>query len=398
MERVIAVAVPLALVGLTVLWLTRRGSKGRPRAGSGALTLLKNEVLRYSQVWEDDALLLAALDVKKGDSLLAIASAGDNVLNLLLAEPKSILAVDVNPAQVALVQLKLAAIRQLPHADFLLLLGYASCEDAAARRCELRDKLDLPRETRAYWEAHEETLKKGIAGSGRLETYFRAFSEQLPSLGWPSDAIPRLFAAKSIDAQLKLWQTLCTPRFEAAFRKHFARETQAEHGRSEQQLHHVDKAEDISATLLERLKRMLQQSLCAHNFYFRRFIDAAAAEPAAGAPYLLEENYARLRQLLPRVTVRTQTLQEAVAEVGAGRFDKVYISDIFEYMELSDAHALAETFASVMPSGGRLAYWELYLARPPSPHGSFVLDTTSKASRMTDRNFFYRGFHVLQKK
>jgi len=136
--------------------------------------------------------------------------------------------------------------------------------------------------------------------------------------------------------------------------------------------------------------------LCAENFYFRRYLDHSA--PTAGSPYLLEENYARLRTLASRVTFRTHTLQDALATVAAGHFNKVYVSDIFEYFSLPDAQSLMETFAAAMPSGGRLAYWELYLDRPPSADSLFEVDDKSDYTKMHDRNFFYRGFHILKKK
>lgn len=80
-------------------------------------------------------------------SLISIfdLSAGDNVLNLLLEKPKKIgimiiiimscsrthlihnsqfiVAVDMNPAENALLELKIAAIKQLDYEDYLIVLG-----------------------------------------------------------------------------------------------------------------------------------------------------------------------------------------------------------------------------------------------------------------------------------
>jgi len=242
---------------------------------------------------------------------------------------------------------------------------------------------------------NDEMLTKGIASAGRLESYFRGFAEKLPSIGFPADGVSRLFGAKTLEEQAVIWQELDTPAVEKLFHSHFGKETQAKEGRSAEHLQHVE-AETITVQLLARLRRMVGDVLCAENFYFRRFFDHSA--PTAGSPYLLEENYARLRSLLPRVTFRTQTLQDAIASVEEGHFKKVYVSDIFEYFSLPDAHGLMETFAAAMPAGGRLAYWELYLDRPPSGEGSLQRDDKSAYTAMPDRNFFYRGFHVLTKK
>ena len=49
----------------------------------------KFEIIRYAQAWEDADILAAALRVKPSDTVVSIASAGDNALALLAegAEP-----------------------------------------------------------------------------------------------------------------------------------------------------------------------------------------------------------------------------------------------------------------------------------------------------------------------
>lgn len=108
--------------------------------------------LVYNQVWEDPDVDLEALALEPEHTLIMIASAGCNVLNYLAANPKRIIAVDLNPSHVALSRLKLAALRNLPsYDDFFLFFGRANDE----ANCYAYDKflsghLDL--ETRQYWE------------------------------------------------------------------------------------------------------------------------------------------------------------------------------------------------------------------------------------------------------
>ncbi len=52
-----------------------------------------------------------------------IASGGDNVIDFLLADPQLIVACDLNPHQLALVDLKLTAIARLPFDDMFSLFG-----------------------------------------------------------------------------------------------------------------------------------------------------------------------------------------------------------------------------------------------------------------------------------
>src|SRR5829696_495365 len=91
--------------------------------------------VRYAQCWEDADVLLEALDVRPGDTCLSIASAGDNALALLTRHPARVIALDLSPAQLACVELRVAAYRALRHGELLELIGSAVA--APARRVEL---------------------------------------------------------------------------------------------------------------------------------------------------------------------------------------------------------------------------------------------------------------------
>ena len=79
--------------------------------------------IRYAQCWEDADILLEGLDIQPGDHCLSIASAGDNALAMLTKEPAKVVAVDLNPAQLYCVELRVAAFRTLEHTELLELIG-----------------------------------------------------------------------------------------------------------------------------------------------------------------------------------------------------------------------------------------------------------------------------------
>ncbi|MFO1448416.1 MAG: DUF3419 family protein [Opitutaceae bacterium] len=65
--------------------------------------------IRYAQVWEDADILLAALEIQPTDTVVSIASAKDNALALLGAGAARVIALDLNPAQLACLELRVAA-------------------------------------------------------------------------------------------------------------------------------------------------------------------------------------------------------------------------------------------------------------------------------------------------
>lgn len=75
--------------------------------------------IRYAQCWEDADILLEALQPGPGKRCLSIASAGDNTLALLSCDPESVLAIDLSPAQLHCLELRVAAYRTLQHQELL---------------------------------------------------------------------------------------------------------------------------------------------------------------------------------------------------------------------------------------------------------------------------------------
>ena len=72
----------------------------------------------FNMSWEDPEMDRRALNVGPGDTVISISSAGCNPLNFLCQSPQKLITIDGNPAQNALVELKLAAIGTLDHSAF----------------------------------------------------------------------------------------------------------------------------------------------------------------------------------------------------------------------------------------------------------------------------------------
>lgn len=79
--------------------------------------------LVYNTCWEDPRLDHEALQLTADDRVLVITSAGCNALDYALKGPAHVHAVDMNPRQNALLDLKIAGIRKLDFEDFFKLFG-----------------------------------------------------------------------------------------------------------------------------------------------------------------------------------------------------------------------------------------------------------------------------------
>lgn len=107
--------------------------------------------LVYNTCWEDPRLDRVALEFTPDDNVLVITSAGCNALDYVLAGPKHVNAVDMNPRQNALLDLKISAIRNLPYESIFKMFGEGRLPEAAdVYRSTLRS--DLPEWSQQFWD------------------------------------------------------------------------------------------------------------------------------------------------------------------------------------------------------------------------------------------------------
>jgi S-adenosylmethionine-diacylglycerol 3-amino-3-carboxypropyl transferase len=118
----------------------------------------------YPQIWEDPRVDLEALDLAPGARIATIASGGCNVMSYLLAEPARIIAVDLNPAHLALLRLKLEAARRL---DGTATSSASSVRPGQGQRRALDEKIlpFLDAETRRYWQG------RNLKGQRRIHLF-----------------------------------------------------------------------------------------------------------------------------------------------------------------------------------------------------------------------------------
>ncbi len=84
--------------------------------------------LLFGMSWKDPASDRRALSIEPGDTLITVTSGGCNTLTLLLEHLAKIYAVDINPTQSYLLELKCAAIRRFDGEELRAFLGLTSSD------------------------------------------------------------------------------------------------------------------------------------------------------------------------------------------------------------------------------------------------------------------------------
>jgi S-adenosylmethionine:diacylglycerol 3-amino-3-carboxypropyl transferase len=111
--------------------------------------------------------------VREGDAVVAAAEGGDRVLRMLAARPRRIAVLDRHPAQLRLLELKLAGVKALAFAEYLELTGLRP----SRRRRALYQRVRwlLGRETDEFWLSRLDLLDRGVASQGVFERRLASF-------------------------------------------------------------------------------------------------------------------------------------------------------------------------------------------------------------------------------
>src|SRR5262245_36888345 len=354
---------------------------GDPRTAAPTLdvaSVLAAGELRYSTVWEDHLLLERGLEPKSDDDLLVIASAGDNVLNLLLLEPRRIVAIDVNPGQLALVELKLAALSVLDHRGFLQLLGLIPQEPNARVALYERVRPRLSNPSRAWWDDHTTTIASGLSAAGRLDRYIAGFRE----LHLDRDDVDALLSSRTLAEQRANAKRIFSTDFDRAFAHYFSAEHLGGRGRDPSQMQYVSDEFDVTAHLLSRLSWACTEMPVRGNFYVERFFRGVETR----VPYLQPGMYSQLRRLASRVELVNVEVADYLASCPAHSLSHAALSDVFEYLSNETTAAIANDLGRVVRTGGRIAYWNLFVPRTTSATSTHLQPLDSLSNELWSRD------------
>jgi S-adenosylmethionine-diacylglycerol 3-amino-3-carboxypropyl transferase len=350
------------------------------------------EGIRYAQLWEDADVLTQALGTRPGATLVSICSAGDNALAMLTLDPARVVVVDLSPAQIACLKIRISAYRALPHAAFLELMGSRPSE----RRGALLDTvlLGLPAEERPFWEAKRvEILSHGLGGVGKFERYFRVMQRYLLPLVHSRATIAAIFQQGKSPAERKsfLDGTWNSWRWKLLLQAFFSRFTMGRLGRDPAFFDHVEGS--VADHVARRIRHAAVDLDPAQNPYLR-WILTGTHGAALPMPWR-EEHYETIRARLDRLDIRLGSL-EAFISTGE-KADGFNLSDIFEYMTPQTYEAVYGSVIAAANPGARLVYWNMMAPRrlPPAHAGRMRrLEEVEALGKAADKAFFYSDFVV----
>lgn len=165
--------------------------------------------LVYNTCWEDPRLDRQMMNLQPDSRVVMITSAGCNALDYLLEGPAEIHAVDMNPRQNALLQLKLAMIERRQFEDLFRLFGYGEHPEFRRILSEVKDQLH-PYALR-YWSSKHYYFQKSALNPS---FYYRGTAGQMAWIALQTflrsprvrDYVEALLHAPDLHAQQALYE------------------------------------------------------------------------------------------------------------------------------------------------------------------------------------------------
>ncbi|GAB4281258.1 MAG: DUF3419 family protein [Candidatus Rifleibacteriota bacterium] len=366
--------------------------------------MIKTAVV-YSNVWEDPELNRLSLKVEPGQNVLSITSGGCNSLCLLLEDPAKLISIDLNVAQLAMLEFKRAAIIELEYEDFLEVLGTPFFRKPSAKPAEYRIELynrikkHMPAYAANFWDAHQQLIKDGVMMCGKVEKFFAFYRKVLQWL-YGEEEILKLFQAKNLAEQQEIYRNFPKKKWNALHRLLLNR-TVLSLVKGAHSFAQVD-FEDFAGNLNRKRTIGLTRFYNPDNYFMCLILLGAHYHERGMSPYLLRENFPKLKKNIKALEIYQGTIGDVLKKDGPGSYDRFNLSNIFEWMTDEVFNSIIREVIELARPGARMA-WRYTFARPRELDAEnlsrleYEADLSEQLFKQ-DRAFIYESFHVYHLK
>jgi S-adenosylmethionine-diacylglycerol 3-amino-3-carboxypropyl transferase len=296
----------------------KKGRLGLDKISKAWFNLIHRNNLVYNTCWEDPRLDEIALELTPKDNVLVITSAGCNALDYAIQGVNHVYAIDMNPRQNAVLELKQTAIRQLDYDEFFQMFGRGRI---AGYREIYKKKIrpHLSHESRKIWDRHKRYfLGPGQAkrpsfyyyGSSGMFAWMIRMYVKMKRLQVPVD---KLLAAQTTEEQKEIYahynlkEKLWAPFLKWAMKRDA---TLAMLGvpRAQRQQLDRDYPGGILQFVIDSLEYVFTELPLKDNYFWRVYLTGSYT-PDCCPEYLKQDNFNKLKSgLVDRVTTHTDSV------------------------------------------------------------------------------------------
>lgn len=284
--------------------------------------------LNYTTCNEDSTSEIKVLNIQKTDVVVSITGSGGRTLNLLTEKPQKIMSVDFNPIQNYLLELKMAAIKNLDYEDYCGFLGLAemNCRDDVFGTI----KDDLSEESHLYWTDNIGLIRQGIIYQGVFEKQRQRTSEFLKKVR--PEQIKKMLSFDDLNEQREYyykvwndetWKLIISLENSIVNKKSF---------KDPAFYLFVDDSFDYSKFFHQALEKAFTTSLVNENHFLALVINGGYAEVKKMPRYLDKYYYTILKKNIDKIEIITENIVDFMKRLESDCIDKFSVSDVSSYL------------------------------------------------------------------
>jgi S-adenosylmethionine-diacylglycerol 3-amino-3-carboxypropyl transferase len=359
------------------------------------------ERLLFAQSWEDPELDIAALGITARDRVLVTTSGGCNALSILTTGPATLIAIDMNPAQNWLLELKLAGLRALRHEEYLGLLGVRFIEEPSphpAPPTELYSRIRplLSPDARRFWDARGAVIQRGVLHAGRYESYLRLFRPLLRLAVGPRAV--RDLMRQTMDTQAEFYRTRWDrPVWRVLLRAFFSRRVLGQRGLDPDFFRYVEGVPSFGEHWRRLVEHVVTDLPVRDNYFLAQIGFGRYLNRRAVPRYLQAENFDRLKEYADRVQIVTDELERFLVDAESDSIEKFAPTNVFEWVDEGTYAQMLRELWRVGSPGARLCYRNLLVRRERPECLAPLLRSHRAEARcllLHDRSFVYHNFVI----
>lgn len=368
--------------------------------------------LVYTQIWEDPVVDMEALRLGSLDHVVTIASGGCNALSYLTAHPAKVTAVDLNHTHVALVKLKIAALRaNLSHKQFFQFFGIGHSRENPYLY-DTRLKLYLDSDARAYWDQKAwfkrriDMFANGFYRYGLLGQLIGAihFVARLHGI-----RLEGLLSQPDQASQVEWFDRHVAKIFDSWWMRKLCSSPMALYNLGIPPSQHAalcdDRPESMAEVLKARARTLATITPVRENYFawqaFGRSYDVSGN--SALPPYLMASQYENLKSQIDRLHVEQNNYRSALSSMKAASVDAYVLLDAQDWMAKEELQALWQEISRTARPGARVIF---RTAGKESPVDACLTETSKlfwkrngvQAENLggRDRSGIYGAFHLYE--
>ncbi|MEW6456807.1 MAG: DUF3419 family protein [Acidobacteriota bacterium] len=369
-EILFAVIVGIPAVFDWAIIHTKIGLSKKPKKGDSGKKYIfnadqeNNKIFKeiiYAQCWEDPQIDREAFKITSDDVVFSITSGGCNTLTFLLDNPRKVIALDINPHQNFLLDLKIAAFKNLSYEELLEFTGLRESKRRLLLYKQIRSSLQV--DSIRYWDNQLKKIKQGIIHCGRYEGYMRLLKTIIVTPIMKRQLIEKFFETEDSAARAKLfhqrWEniwwwlltrimlsrTVMTLFFDRAF------------------FVYLDEKFSFGKHFAKKVERALTQLPMKENYFLSYILLRRFYSEEHLPVYLRQTNYDIIRSRVDRIEIVTDSCEHFFTTLSDSCISKFNFSNIFEWISTKAYENLLKETIRVAKDRAVITYRNLLVFR-----------------------------------